>query len=53
MEEKRKEILEQLHKKGLKGKVPEHILEAFFHVIETECKGKVNYAKRIYDMEVK
>ena len=52
MKEKRKEILEQLHKKGLKGKVPKHILEAFCHVIiKTECKGRTNYVKRLYDAE--
>ena len=51
MKEKRKEILEQLHRKGLKGKVPKHILEAFCHVIKTECKGRTNYVKRLYDAE--
>ena len=53
MKEKQKERLEQLHKKGPKGKVLKHILEVFCHVIKIECKGKTNYTKRSYDVEVK
>ena len=42
-----------LTEKGLKGKVPKHILEAFCQVIRTECKGQMNYVKRSYNAEVK
>ena len=50
---KRNEMLQQLHKKGLKGKVPKHILKASCHVIEAECNGKADCIKRAYDKQVK
>ena len=53
MKEKWKEILEQLHRKRMKGKVPKHILEAFCHVIKTEYKGKKDYIRRSYAAEIK
>ena len=45
MQKKREEIITQFHKKGLKKKVPCHVLEAFCHVIKTECNGETNYEK--------
>ena len=53
MHKKRKEIMIQFRKKGLKGKVPRHIVDAFCHVIKTECKEETTYVKRSYDPEIK
>ena len=46
-------MFEQLQKKGLKGKGPKHIIKLFCYDIKIEYKGKSNYAKRSYYMEVK
>ena len=53
MKKKQEEMFEQLQKKGLKGKGPKHIIKLFCYDIKIEYKGKSNYAKRSYYMEVK
>ena len=46
MQKKRTEIVEQLHKKGLEGKVPKHILVAFCHN-EVKMQGEERLRKEI------
>ena len=53
MLKKREELISQFHKKGLKKKVPRHILEAFCHVIKTECKGETTHKERLFDLDIK
>ena len=53
MQKKRKEIIDQLQKKGIKGKVPRHVLAAFSHIIKTECNEEVTYVKRSHDQDIK
>ena len=50
MQEKQKVIVKKIHKKGLKEKVPRHVLLAFCHVIKKECKGKTTYERISYDL---
>ena len=53
MQEKRKAIITTAKKMGKKKRIPQHILEAFFHVILCEMEGTGNPVKETYDTQLK
>ena len=53
MREKRKAIITTAKKMGKKKRIPQHILEAFFHVIICKMEGTVNPIKEKYDIHLK
>ena len=49
MTEKRKIVMASVKKIGKKKKIPQHILEAFCHVIKCEMVGVGNPVKETYN----
>ena len=53
MREKRKTIVTTAKNMGKKKRIPQHILEAFFHVILCEMEVTQNPVKETYDTHLK
>ena len=53
MKEKRKKVIASTKKKGKKKRIPQHILEAFFQVIQCEMEGTGNPVKETYNTHLK
>ena len=53
MREKRKAIITSAKQMGKKKRIPQYILEAFFHVILCKMEGTGNPVKETYDTHLK
>ena len=53
MREKRKAVITSAKSRGKKERIPERILDAFFHVIQCEMEDTGNLVKETYDTHLK